>query len=171
MTAPSILNSRGLLGLFGVIIAAAAIFAILWALARAPDQSDRLAGIRRLTALASPPAARAGPPSPYLPGAVCGSGLAPAEALLKVRLTDAAKAAGVEFVQLDLTPIPGEPLSSVRLAGRIEGPYASGLNFMKIVADQSPTVFLDSLKVARGPNEQTAWDFSGRAYCAIRLSS
>ena len=171
MNRPPILNSRGLAALAGVVIAATSVFALLWALALAPDQSERLAGIRRLAALASPAPTPGQPTSVYAPGAVCGSALAAAETLLKIRLSDAAKAAGVEIIQLDLTSIPGEPLSSVQLTGRVEGAYGSGLNFMKILADQTPTIFLDSLKTSKTAGDQTSWDFEGRVYCSVRLPS
>ena len=171
MNRPPILNGGRLAALAGVAITATSAFAVLWALALAPDQSERLAGIRRLAALASPAPTAGQLASSYAPGAVCGSALAPAQTLLKIRLSDAAKAAGVEIIQLDLASTAGEPLSSVQLTGRVEGAYGSGLNFMKILADQAPTIFLDSLKTSRIANDQTSWVFSGRIYCSVRLPS
>lgn len=163
-----IFNGRRLAGLIGVGVVALGVLVLLWALSRAPEQTERLASISRLTTLVSamPPAQAK---SDYPDGAVCGSALAPAEKLLKIRVNDAAKAAGMQIVSLEVVSSPAEPLSSVQIDAQLQGPYPSGLNVLKILADQTPTVFMERLKVTDQAQQQTVWTLSGRVYCSVSL--
>jgi hypothetical protein len=159
-------------GVAGLAVAAS-VFAVLYLLARAPDQEERTADLKaRRMALAALPRPEATPKA-YPRGAVCESGLAPAAMLLRARIDDAATAAGVTVSGLEVNPAPaatGEALSVIRLNLVANGPYVSGLNFSKILADGTPTVFIEQLDVVPGPDGAAEWRMAARVYCAIRLT-
>ena len=167
-----IVSTRRLGALTAVLLTGAACWSLLWAVAQAPDQTARVKANQadRLAAEALPNAAKLR--SDHPPQAVCASGLAPAAALLRGRISEAATAAGVEVQGLDLTETLADPpdLSRLTIDLTISGPYASGLNFAKILADGTPTLFVDELDIAPSQGDTVQWRLSGQLFCAIRLT-
>jgi hypothetical protein len=151
------------------VILAAAVFAILSLVGRAPDQAARLAAqtqaMAELRTLPDPSKAGA-----YPPDAVCRLGLAPAATVLKARIVNAAGAAGVTLGEMSLTASPdGETqrLSIVHVALAGEGPYLSDLAFMRILAEGDPALFVDHLRIARLAGGRAGLTLEGRIHCSL----
>lgn len=148
------------------LVSASAGFAICWALATPSDAGARRKRIAELeTRLADLPAVTA-VRSPFAPEAVCTEALAAADAKLRTRLEDAARAAGATLTSVELEPeaLPGG-LGKLNIHLVFDGPYASTLNFSKIVADGAPSVFVQSAAVSRGDGEAASWSLAGAIYC------
>jgi len=173
MTRPPPVSAPRLVAAGASLLVAAATGGLLWASARAPDQAERLNDIRARQATAAALPDPSSVKSAFPAGAVCESGLAPAVVLLRARTADAAAAAGVSISDFTASPVPAGAgaLSTVRMTIQVDGPYASGLNFAKILADAAPTIFVDELDISSGPNGSARWRLSGRVFCALRLES
>lgn len=148
------------------LLSACAAFAICWVLATPSDAGARSKRVADLEArLADLPAVTA-VRSPFAPEAVCTETLAAADAKLRTRLEEAARAAGATLTSIELEPeaLPSG-LGKLNIHLVFEGPYASTLNFAKIIADGAPSVFVQSAAVSKGKGEATSWSLAGAIYC------
>jgi hypothetical protein len=171
MTRYALVSWRAVAMVLASLTTAACTAGLLWAVALAPDQIRREDAIERRLSEARALPNPASAPSLFAPGAVCDHGLEPASVLLSARLTDAAKASGVSVTrrEIAISPDGSNGLSSVLLEATFDGSHASGLNFLKILADSAPTIFVEELDGLPADGDRAQWRLKGRIYCAIRL--
>ncbi|MCE3290956.1 MAG: hypothetical protein K0R83_2968 [Caulobacter sp.] len=95
-----------------------------------------------------------------------------AVAMVLASLTTAACTAGLLWAvrrEIAISPDGSNGLSSVLLEATFDGSHASGLNFLKILADSAPTIFVEELDGLPADGDRAQWRLKGRIYCAIRL--